>query len=152
MADRVALDDISKHLVSLLQKDGRMSYAAMAAEVGLSEAAVRHRVAKLLDGGVVQVVAVTDPLQLGFPRQAMIGVTVSSDVRKVAAEIAEVAEVDYVVITAGRFDILAEIVAESDDNLLDIVASRIIDLPGVASTETFMYLKLEKQTYAWGVR
>lgn len=152
MADRIALDDISKHLVSLLQKDGRMSYAAMAAEVGLSEAAVRHRVSKLLDGGVVQVVAVTDPLQLGFPRQAMIGVTVSSDVRKVAAQIAEITEVDYVVITAGRFDILAEIVAESDDNLLEIIASKITDLSGVASTETFMYLKLEKQTYAWGVR
>lgn len=152
MADRIALDDISKHLVSLLQKDGRMSYAAMAAEVGLSEAAVRHRVSKLLDNGVVQVVAVTDPLQLGFPRQAMIGVTVSSDVRKVAAQIAEITEVDYVVITAGRFDILAEIVAESDDNLLEIIASKITDLSGVASTETFMYLKLEKQTYAWGVR
>lgn len=146
------LDDISKGIIELLQADGRMSYAAIAKEVDLSEAAVRQRVQKLIDGGVMQIVAVTDPLQMGFARQAMVGITVLGDVRAVATELAKMAELDYIVITTGRFDILAELVAESDDALLDIIGGRIGALDGVTGTETFVYLRLEKQTYAWGVR
>ena len=145
------LDETSKRIISLLQKDGRMSYAAIAAEVGLSEAAVRSRTSKLIDSGVVQIVAVTDPLQMGFSRQAMIGVKVSADSRSIAAKLSQIEEVDYVVITTGRFDILIELVATSDEQLLDLVSGQITDMDGVASTETFVYLKLEKQTYAWGV-
>lgn len=145
------LDETSKRIISLLQKDGRMSYAAIAAEVGLSEAAVRSRTSKLIDSGVVQIVAVTDPLQMGFSRQAMIGVKVSTDSRSIAAKLSQIEEVDYVVITTGRFDILVELVATSDEQLLDLVSGQITDMDGVASTETFVYLKLEKQTYAWGV-
>jgi Lrp/AsnC family transcriptional regulator for asnA, asnC and gidA len=146
------LDDTSKSIIELLQNDGRMSYAAIAKQVGLSEAAVRQRVQKLIDGEVMQIVAVTDPLQMGFARQAMVGLTVTGDVRAVAAELATMDELDYVVITTGRFDILAELVAESDDALLDAIGGRIGALESVISTETFVYLRLEKQTYAWGVR
>jgi Lrp/AsnC family transcriptional regulator for asnA, asnC and gidA len=146
------LDDTAKRIIELLQDDGRLSYSAIAKEVGLSEAAVRHRVQKLIDGGVMQVVAVTDPLQMGFARQAMIGIKVTGKVREVAAELAAMEKLDYIVITTGRFDILAEIVAESDDELLDIVSEQISALPRVVTTETFVYLRLEKQTYAWGVR
>ena len=151
-AARLPLDDTAKRIVELLQTDGRMSYSAIAKQVGLSEAAVRQRVQKLIDSGVMQVVAVTDPLQMGFEREAMVGVTVSGDVRPVAAELARFDELDYVVITTGRFDILAEVVAESDDALLEIIGSKIGTVPGVVGTETFVYLRLEKQTYAWGVR
>lgn len=146
------LDKVAKAIIEQLQNDGRRSYAAIGKEVGLSEAAVRQRVQKLTDAGVMQIVAVTDPLQLGFARQAMVGVKVSSDARKVAAVMAGIDEIDYVVITTGRFDILAEIVCESDDRLLDIIGDRISSIPDVTSTETFVYLKLAKQTYSWGVR
>jgi Lrp/AsnC family transcriptional regulator for asnA, asnC and gidA len=146
------LDDTAKRIIELLQGDGRLSYSAIAKDVGLSEAAVRHRVQKLIDSGVMQVVAVTDPLQMGFARQAMIGIKVNGDIREVAAELSAMHQLDYIVITTGRFDILAEIVAESDDELLDIISAQISALDRVVSTETFVYLRLEKQTYAWGVR
>ncbi|MEO6473105.1 MAG: Lrp/AsnC family transcriptional regulator [Aeromicrobium sp.] len=146
------LDDVSKAIIEQLQHDGRRSYAAIGKEVGLSEAAVRQRVQKLTDAGVMQIVAVTDPLQLGFARQAMVGVKVSGDIRKVADVMSEIDEIDYVVITTGRFDILAEIVCESDDRLLDIIGDRISSIANVTATETFVYLKLAKQTYSWGVR
>ena len=153
MTDRaIALDDKARKIIELLQDDGRLSYSAIAKDVGLSEAAVRHRVQKLIDSGVMQVVAVTDPLQMGFARQAMIGIKVNGNIREVAAELSTMHQLDYIVITTGRFDILAEIVAESDDELLDLVSEQISSLERVVSTETFVYLRLEKQTYAWGVR
>jgi Lrp/AsnC family transcriptional regulator for asnA, asnC and gidA len=145
------LDEKAKRIIELLQADGRMSYSAIAKDVGLSEAAVRHRVQKLIEGGVVQIVAVTDALQMGFARQAMIGIKVTGNVQDVAAALGDVEEIDYIVITTGRFDVLAELVAESDDDLLDIVSQRIGAISGVVTTETFVYLRLVKQTYAWGV-
>jgi Lrp/AsnC family transcriptional regulator, regulator for asnA, asnC and gidA len=119
--------------------------------VGLSEAAVRQRVQRLIEAGVMQIVAVTDPLQVGFARQAMVGVRVAGDPRAVADAVAELPEVDYVVITAGSVDLLVEVVCEDDDQLLDVV-TRIRAVDGVESTETHLYLGLRKQTYAWGTR
>ena len=148
----VHLDDVSKAIIEQLQQDGRRSYAAIGKVVGLSEAAVRQRVQRLIDGGVMQVVAVTDPLELGFARQAMVGVRVQGPLEPVADALTALDEVDYVVITAGSFDLLVEVVAESDEHLLEIVSKRIRSLDGVVSTETFVYLKLRKQTYSWGVR
>jgi Lrp/AsnC family transcriptional regulator for asnA, asnC and gidA len=146
------LDDVGKAIVEQLQQDGRRPYATIARAVGLSEAAVRQRVSRLQEAGVIQIVAVTDPLQLGFRRQAMVGIRIDGDIRVVADAVAEMAEVDYVVITAGSFDVLVEAVCENDDHLLDLVGTRIRMLPGVRSTETFVYLKLRKQHYDWGTR
>lgn len=146
------LDEVSKAIIEQLQQDGRRSYAAIGKVVGLSEAAVRQRVQRLIEGGVMQVVAVTDPLELGFARQAMVGVKVTGPLEPVADRLAALDEVDYVVITAGSYDILVEVVAESDEHLLEIISGRIRTLEGVTATETFMYLRLRKQTYAWGVR
>lgn len=146
------LDDVSKGIIEQLQIDGRRSYAAIGKAVGLSEAAVRQRVQRLVDSGAMQIVAVTDPLEVGFDRQAMIGITVSGPIEPIADRLAELSEIDYVVITAGGFDLLAEVVCESDDALLEIVSNRIRAIEGVRGTETFVYLKLRKQTYAWGVR
>ncbi len=146
------LDETSKRIIEQLQEDGRRPYAAIGKAVGLSEAAVRQRVQRLLEAGVVQIVAVTDPLQVGFARQAMIGLKVEGDMTVVADLLAEMAEVDYVVVTAGSFDLLAEVVCEDDDHLLDLLTRRIRALPGVRSTETFVYLKLRKQLYNWGTR
>lgn len=146
------LDDVSKAIIEQLQQDGRRSYAAIGKVVGLSEAAVRQRVQRLIDAGVMQVVAVTDPLELGFARQAMVGIRVTGPLDGVADALAELPEVDYVVVTAGSYDLLVEVVCESDDHLLDLISGRIRTIDGVVSTETFMYLKLRKQTYSWGVR
>lgn len=146
-----ALDDISKRIIELLQEDGRISYAAIAKAVGLSEAAARARVQKLLDSEVMQVVAVTDPTQVGFTRQAMIGVRTEGDPLQVGDRLAQVPEVDYVVTTAGSFDLLVEVVCEDDPHLLDVIR-QVREIEGVVSTETFVYLKLNKQHYNWGTR
>ncbi|ABD13130.1 AsnC family transcriptional regulator [Frankia sp. CcI156] len=146
------LDDVNKAIIEQLQQDGRRSYAAMAAAVGLSEAAVRQRVQRLLDAGIMQIVAVTDPLRVGFHREAMIGVRVTGDTRVVADTIAALPEVDYVVLTAGSFDLIVEIVAENDEHLLELINEQIRALPQVLATETFVYLRLVKQTYTWGAR
>ena len=147
----VQLDEVSKAIIEELQQDGRRSYAAIGKVVGLSEAAVRQRVQRLIDSGVMQVVAVTDPLELGFARLAMVGIRVMGRLEPVADALAELSEVDYVVITAGSYDLLAELVCESDDHLLSLISGKIRTIEGVVSTETFMYLRLRKQTYSWGV-
>jgi len=146
------LDDVSKAIIEQLQQDGRRPYASIGKAVGLSEAAVRQRVQRLQEAGIMQIVAVTDPMQLGFSRAAMIGVRVEGDVEAVAGLIEAMAEVDYLVICAGTYDILAEIVAEDDDHLLDVINRRIRAIPSVKSTETFVYLTLRKQIYSWGTR
>ncbi|MGV9773163.1 Lrp/AsnC family transcriptional regulator [Streptosporangium sp. NPDC003464] len=147
----VVLDEISKQIIEQLQGDGRKPYAAIGKAVGLSEAAVRQRVQRLLDAGVIQIVAVTDPLVLGFPRQAMIGIKCEGDLEMVADELSAIKEIDYVVLTAGSLDIMVEVVCESDQHLLEILG-KIRAIPTVHATETFVYLKLHKQTYSWGTR
>lgn len=147
----VVLDDLSKQIIEQLQMDGRKPYAAIGKAVGLSVAAVRQRVQRLQDAGVMQIVAVTDPLTLGFPRQAMIGVNCEGDLETVADELAAIDEIDYVVLTAGSFDVIVEVVCEGDGHLLEIL-SKIRAIPSVRATESFVYLKLRKQTYSWGTR
>lgn len=147
-----ALDEVSKTIIELLQDDGRRSYSDIGREVGLSEAAVRQRVQRLTESGVMQIVAVTDPMQLGFSRQAMIGIRVTGDTRVVAEAVAAISAIDYVVITVGSFDILAEVVCEDDEDLLAVINDSIRPIEGVLSTETFIYAKLQKQLYNWGTR
>ncbi len=151
-ASGTLLDGPNRAIIEALQRDGRQPYGAIADAVGLSEAAVRRRVQRLRESGIMQIVAVTDPLQLGFTRQAMIGISVEGDVRQVAEKLSTMVEVDYVVMCAGSFDILAEIVCEDDERLLHVLNDSVRSIPGVRTTETFLYLKLAKQTYTWGTR
>jgi Lrp/AsnC family transcriptional regulator for asnA, asnC and gidA len=146
------LDGPAKDIIRLLQRDGRMSYAEIGKQVGLSEAAIRQRVSKLTDAGIMQIVAVTDPSQIGFHRQAMIGIRVQGDARRVANALASIEQVDYLVITTGRFDILAEIVCLDDHELQEVLHGSIRCVEGVIDTETFTYLSLEKEHYDWGAR
>lgn len=146
------LDEVSKAIIEQLQEDGRRSYAEIGKAVGLSEAAVRQRVQRLTDSGVIQIVAVTDPMQLGFYRQAMIGIRVAGDTQSVADAVSGLDAVDYVVMTAGSFDLMVELVCESDDQLIELLNTGIRSIPGVLSTETFVYLRLIKQLYNWGTR
>ena len=146
----VDLDDVDKAIIRALQSDGRIPYSKLGPAVGLSQAAVRQRVQRLTDRGVMQIVAVTDPSMLGLGLQAMVGVQVQGDVRAAAEAVGDVPQVEYVVITAGRYDLLVEIVAADPFALLDLVEG-IRSAPGVVGTEILTYLKLVKQTYAWGV-
>lgn len=146
------LDDTDKAIIRALQLDGRTPYSRLGPAVGLSQAAVRQRVQRLIDRGVMQVVAVTDPATLGFAVQAMVAVTVTGDVRTIADKIGKLEAVEYVVITTGRFDLLVEVVCTDMAHLLELVNDRIRAMKGVTSTEVFTYLSLVKQTYSWGVR
>lgn len=151
-AQRGVLDDTSKRIVELLQEDGRRPYADIGRIIGLSEAAVRQRVQRLMESEALQIVGVTDPMQLGFHRQAMIGLRVNGDTRAIATELEKIPAVDYLVLTAGSFDIMMEVVCESDSDLVDLLNTSIRTLPGIVATETFVYLELRKQSYDWGTR
>jgi Lrp/AsnC family transcriptional regulator for asnA, asnC and gidA len=128
-----------------------MSYTAIATEVGLSEAAVRQRAQRLMEQGVMQIVAVTDPLQLGFVWEAMVGVRVSGNIEAIADTLGKIEAIDFIVLTSGRFDIILEVVAESDDQFIDLTDT-IRSIPGVVGSETLVYLSTRKQAYSWGVR
>jgi Lrp/AsnC family transcriptional regulator, regulator for asnA, asnC and gidA len=147
---KVVLDDLDKRIIEQLQQDGRRPYTQIAPAVGLSEAAVRQRVQRLIDAGVMQIVGVTDPRMVGFGRQAMIGLSVEGDTRKIADAVAALDEVVYVVLTAGSLDVLVEVVVVDDEHLLDLLNNKIRAIEGVRDTETFMYLRIHKETYAWG--
>ena len=145
------LDSKSKAIIEALQQDCRRSYAEIGREVGLSEAAVRQRAAKLTTAGVMQIVAVTSPMQLGFNRQAMIGVRVNSDITGTAEALSKLPQVNYTVVTAGVYDILIEVVCADDDELMETL-QQLRSFETVESTDTMMYLKLWDQKYNWGTR
>ncbi len=146
---QVTLDKTNLEIIRELENDGRRSYAAIGRAVGLSEAAVRQRVQRLLDQDVIQIVAISDPLQVGLHRQAMIGIKTEGNAKEIARVLGEIPQADYVVMCAGSFDLLVEVVCENDDVLLRLLNEEIRSIPGVKETETFVYLKLAKQTYAW---
>jgi Lrp/AsnC family transcriptional regulator, regulator for asnA, asnC and gidA len=147
----VELDAIDRHIIEGLQRDGRRAYTVLAREVGISEAAVRARVRKLSEAGVIDVVAVTNPLMVGFDVMAMVGIQANGNLEQIADVVSAWDETSYVVILSGSFDMMVEIVCLDNRHLLKIV-QRMREVPGVKSTETFMYLDLHKQTFAWGTR
>jgi Lrp/AsnC family transcriptional regulator for asnA, asnC and gidA len=144
------LDEVGKAILRQLQQDGRRSYTAIGAAVGLSEAAVRQRVKALVDTGVLQIVAVADPITLGFGVMATVGVAVSGDAREAAETISRIAEVDYCVLTSGRYDLQLELVCRDNEHLLSVINDRIRTVPGVRETETSICLRVHKQTYDYG--
>ena len=146
------LDATSTAIIEQLQQDGRRPYAAIGKAVGLSEAAVRQRVQRLGESGVVQVVAVTDPARLGFARQAMIGIKAEGDLETLGDALARTPEVDDVVVTAGAFDLLVTVVCVDDEHLLEVLNQRIRTLPGVRTTETFVHLKQRTGLHDWRSR
>jgi Lrp/AsnC family transcriptional regulator for asnA, asnC and gidA len=149
---RGALDPLSKRIIEQLQQDGRRSYAAIARAVGLSEAATRQRVQRLIDERIIQIATVTDPNAIGFHRMALLGIKVEGEIRGVADKLTGLDEAEYVVICGGQFDILVELICEDDEHLLRTIDGSVRTIPGVASTETFVYLKVAKETYQWGIR
>ena len=144
---------LDKRIIEHLQADGRRSFTSIAADIGISEAAVRARVGRLTRKGVLQVVGVTDPLKLGFHQMAMVAVRCDGErLVEIADEIASFPEVSYVVITAGTYDLLVETVCEDTEGLLRFLTERIRRVAGVRATETFVYLRMVKQAFQWGTR
>ena len=144
------VDDVDRRIIEALQRNGRESFRGIAARVGVSEATVRARYGRLTGEGILQVVGVTNPLGLGF-EQALVGVKTSGPPSSVADEISQWPEADYVVVTAGQFDVVVEVVASGRSELLEL-SNRIRALDDVVSTETFLYLEMWKQLYDWGTR
>ena len=147
------VSSLDKRIIEHLQQDGRRPFTQIAAELGVSEAAVRARTNRLVERGILQVVGVTDPLKLGFHQQAMIGVRCErNELLEVADAVSAFPEVAYVVITAGTFDLLVEVVCENNEALLAFLTEKLRAIEGVRDTETFVYLRMVKQTYQWGTR
>lgn len=149
---RFTIDEVSKRIIELLQVDGRRSYASIGRELRIGRSAVEQRVNALVESGVITFTTVSDPLQLGFELQAMLGVSVEKGLDEgVAARLAEIPEIAYLLLTAGDFEILAEVVATSDAHLDQIVSTLVRPMPGVRDVHTFLYDGVEKETYTWGV-
>src|ERR1700759_4931594 len=146
------LDELDAAIVTLLQEDGRRPYGELGAEVGLSEAATRQRVNRLRESGLMRIVAVTDPVALGRGVVATIALRVSGDTRVAAAKLATVAEIEYVVVTAGSFAVLVELVCATEEELLGVLNDEIRSIPEVREIQTFMHLRTEKNVFAWGQR
>jgi Lrp/AsnC family transcriptional regulator, regulator for asnA, asnC and gidA len=143
------IDNSDRSIIEQLQEDGRRSYGRIGEAVGLSEGAVRQRVGRLLRSDAIRIVAVVDPDMLGFRLRATVGLRIDGHADAVAARLAPIPEVDYVVSTAGRFDLLLEVQCEDQQRFYELLNKTIKSIPGVRDTETFVYLKLHKQTYPW---
>jgi Lrp/AsnC family transcriptional regulator for asnA, asnC and gidA len=146
-----SLDRVDQSIIEALQRNGRESFRRIAADVGVSEATIRARYARLCEDNILQVAGITNPLGLGFEAEAMVGIKTAGSPEPVADQISTWDEADYVVLTAGRFDILVELLCADRRELLDLT-NRIRSLDDVVSTETFLYLELRKQLYDWGAR
>lgn len=144
--NRNAIDEIDQRIIEALQQDGRRPFTKIAADLGISEASVRQRVANLINNQVMQIVAVTNPIKLGFSLASMIGIRVSGErLLEVAEEISAFDEVIYLIVCTGRFDMLAEVVCRDNDHLLNFLTEKLYKVPGVVQAETYMYLRVCKQ-------
>ena len=147
------ISELDKRIIEHLQLDGRRPFTQIATALGVSEATVRARTNRLIERGILQIVGVTDPLKLGFQQQAMIGVRCEASQLLEAAEVINAfPEVDYLVVTAGSYDLLVEVVCEDNEALLHFLTDKLRRVAGVRETETFVYLRMLKQVYTWGTR
>jgi Lrp/AsnC family transcriptional regulator for asnA, asnC and gidA len=150
---RPLLDDLDKSIIKCLQLDGRRPYAQIGRELKVPEATVRQRAERLIARGVVQIVGVTDPLAMGFQQPALIGLKVDARrIEQISDAIAQLDEVTYVVVTAGRFDMICEVVCEDNEHLLRVLTERLAAIDGIRSTETLVELRFVKESYQWGTR
>ena len=141
-----AVDEIDQRIIEALQQDGRRPFTKIAADLGISEASVRQRVANLINTQVMQIVAITNPIKLGFSLASMIGIRISGErLLEAAEEISTFEEVIYLIICTGSFDLLAEVVCLDNDHLLSFLTDKLYKVQGVQQAETFMYLRVCKQ-------
>lgn len=146
------LDEIDRVLLTALQKDGRIGYAELGELVGLTAGGARKRFKRLQDRGILQIVGVTDPLRLGYRSMAMVGIVADGDVEAIAEALNDIEDVVYVVLAAGRYDLLVEVIATDQASMLEVVNRKIRPIPGVARAETFPYYGIRTHRFEWGVR
>jgi Lrp/AsnC family transcriptional regulator for asnA, asnC and gidA len=144
------LDDLDRAIIARLQADGRAPYETIAAAIDVSTEEVERRATQLIEAGVFKVVAVTDPMQVGFPRQALLGLEVDGPLDPVARAVGSLTEVIYLVRVSTRIDLLAEVVGSSDARLLELVA-QIRRVPGVRRIHTALLSEVVKETYGFGI-
>ena len=150
---RPVLDDLDKAIIRCLQLDGRRPYARIGRELKVPEATVRQRAERLISRRIVQIVGVTDPLAMGFQQPALIGLKVdAAKLEEIATKIGALDEVTYLVVTAGRFDLMCEVVCEDNDHLLRVLTEDLAKIGGIRSTETMVELRFVKESYQWGTR
>ena len=150
---RPMLDDLDKAIIKCLQQDGRRPYAQIGRELKVPEATVRQRAERLISRGIVQIVGVTDPLAMGFQQPALIGLKVEAGrLEEISQQIGALDEVTYLVVTAGRYDLVCEVVCEDNDHLLRVLTERFAEIKGIKSTETLVELRFVKESYQWGAR
>ena len=150
---RPVLDDLDKAIIKCLQLEGRRPYAQIGRDLKVPEATVRQRAERLISRGVVQIVGVTDPLAMGFQQPALIGFKVdAARLEEIAGQIAALDEVTYLVVTAGRYDLVCEVVCEDNDHLLRVLTDSLANIEGIRSTETLVELRFVKESYQWGAR
>lgn len=149
--NKVRLDDTDINIIRLLQYDGRLPFTRIAAELGISEGAVRRRVKRLTESGLLQVVGIVEPQHLGWNAAGMIGVTVQSgQIDAVARQLAQFPEVSYLMMVSGEFDLFVEVYCQDMDHFVSFLSQGLQQVSGVLHTRTFMILKMYKLSYRWG--
>jgi Lrp/AsnC family transcriptional regulator for asnA, asnC and gidA len=145
------LDNLDREIISFLQYDGRMTFTQIASELGTTEGTVRRRVKHLIEDGIMQIVAIVEPHELGWEEAAMIGISVKTNlITSVADEIAKLPEVAYLFQAAGEFDLVAEVFCRDREHFVSFLNNKLQQIPGVERTQSFMILKMHKLSYRWG--
>jgi Lrp/AsnC family transcriptional regulator, regulator for asnA, asnC and gidA len=146
------LDDIDRHVIAALQAEGRKPYSRIASELDVSESVVRYRAQRLEDEGMLQVVGIADPLRIGFDRMALVGLRVEpGTAERVCEAVTELPETSYVVMIAGSFDVLVEVICRDTDHFTELLTKRLQTIDGIVATESFFVLQVHKMAYGWGV-
>ena len=143
-----SLDDADLAIINALQNDGRVAFAQIAEQLGVSPGMIRQRYSRLVEEGFLKVVAITNPMRMGYEAMAMIGIRAEgSKLLDVAEKISKLEEVIYMVISSGRFDIFAEVVCRDHADLLRFITEKLSTIEGVRESESFMHLKIVKEVY-----
>jgi Lrp/AsnC family transcriptional regulator for asnA, asnC and gidA len=142
------LDEIDRQIIAILQKDGRVPFAQIAEQLKVSAGMIRLRYNRLAEMGVLRVVAITNPLRMGYQTMALIGIKADgTNLLEIADKIAALDEVIYLIVVSGAFDIMIEIVCRDQNHLLQFLTERLYKIEGVRETESFMHLKIVKEVY-----
>ena len=142
------LDEIDQQIMEALRKDGRTPFAQIAEQLGVSPGMIRMRFNRLVEMELLKVVAITNPLRMGYEAMAMIGIrTDGKKMIEVAEQVAKLDEVVYLIVTSGRFDIMAEVFCQDHADLLRFITEKLYRIEGGRDTECFLQLKIVKEVY-----
>ncbi|GEN35503.1 MULTISPECIES: Lrp/AsnC family transcriptional regulator [Aneurinibacillus] len=146
------LDEIDKAVIRFLQKDGRKSYTEIAEELSVTVGTVRNRVQRLMEHGILKVVGVVDPFKTGMSTVAMLGLKVKMNkLQDIIAQLVQIPEIRFVAVSTGSFDLFIEIITFSTEDFYRILTQELSRIEGIVETDSSILLKINKQSYDWGV-